>query len=106
MYAELTYDEWAKNLREEGQREGIREGRREGWLEGVLEGKLENARDTIFRLYRNRLGAVPASIEAQVKEIRQLERLDALVELLISAPASAELEAQVLNALQEPTSIR
>ena len=84
---------WAERLKEkaweegldEGIEEGRKEGRREGRREGRKEGLLRGRQDILLKLLRLKFGPPSPSLEARVKGIRDIEKLDAIAEKILSA---------------------
>lgn len=67
---------------DEGRAEGILMGENKGRAEGRTEGQAEEARKLLLRLGRKHLGEPAATVEAAVRAITDVERLEVLVERL------------------------
>ena len=68
-------------------------GRQEGRQEGLQEGRLEESHRLLLRQGRNRFGAPDAAIEAALRAIRDLDRLERLADTMLTAASWQELLA-------------
>jgi predicted transposase YdaD len=81
--------------RESGMREGRESGIREGRELGVLEGRAAEARALLHRLGTAKFGDGPDAATARaVGRIRDIERLEQLLERLLTADSWSELLAK------------
>jgi predicted transposase YdaD len=69
------------------------EGRAEGLIQGEARGRAEEARQLLLRLGRKRLGEPEATVEATVRAIDDLERLELLAERVSDVKSWPELLA-------------
>ncbi len=76
---------------EEGKKEGEIIGIEKGKKIGLEEGFIKALQDTVLTLIRSRLGRVPEGVEVRVKDIRDREYLNALIEKLINSGDVLEL---------------
>jgi flagellar biosynthesis/type III secretory pathway protein FliH len=80
---------------EQGVQKGLQEGHEKGLQEGRAQGLQEGLQEGILTLLRTLYGAVPAEVEAQLRAIHDVETLNALYPLAVSA-GSLESFAQQL----------
>ena len=69
----------------EGRAKGRAEGVAEGRAEGVAEGAVDEARNTLLRLGRKKLGEPDERLLAQLADLGDLERLKLLLDGLLDA---------------------
>ncbi len=63
--------------------EGRAEGEIKGRAEGLTMGQIEEARQLLLRLGRKRLGPPEPTVEATIRAINDLQRLEGLIERLL-----------------------
>jgi predicted transposase YdaD len=68
-------------------------GRQEGRQEGLQEGRVEESHRLLLRLGRQRFGAADAATEAALQAIRDLDRLERLADVVLTATSWQELLA-------------
>jgi Uma2 family endonuclease len=78
----------------EGKAEGKAEGKVEGKVEGKAEGKAEGMAEMLWRLISKRFGAVPAELDAKLREATDAE-IDDLADRLLAAGSVDELFAPI-----------
>ena len=72
---------------EEGKQIGLEEGKKIGLEERFIKA----LQDTVLTLIRGKIGRVPEGVEVRVKDIRDREYLNALIEKLINSGDVLEL---------------
>ena len=66
--------------------QGIEEGIEQGIEQGIEEGMILGERRTLLKLLTLRFGPLPTAVQAKVAAISDLDKLDALAELVLTAP--------------------
>ncbi len=84
--------------REEGREEGVAKGREEGREEGVALGAVHEARKTLLRLGRQKLGEPDEPVLTQIAELNDVDRLDFLLGRILDVSSWDELLAPVQSA--------
>jgi len=64
---------------------GLEEGKRIGLELGLEEGFLKALQDTVLTLIKSKMGQIPEGMEAKIKDIRDREYLNVLIEKLINS---------------------
>ena len=76
-----------------GEAEGEAKGRVEGRVEGRLEGAVDEARETLLRQGRKKLGPPSEAVEARITALGDLERLNHLLDRILEVSTWDELLA-------------
>jgi flagellar biosynthesis/type III secretory pathway protein FliH len=95
IMAQSMLDIWFTQGEDKGRNEGRIEGRNEGRIEGRNEGRVEEAQNSVLNALRFRLGTVSDAVSSIVREIADLEVLDALLIVALEAESEAALLARV-----------
>ena len=83
----------AQRTREEGREEGRQEGRQEGVQQGMQQGTRAEAIRTIDLILVNRFRMVPGTVTGRLEEIAEVERLEALMKVAVTASSADEFFA-------------
>jgi len=85
----LQYEHNLKRLRdayaiwetyhEEGRAKGLEEGKAKGLEEGKAKGRIEGKIETLLLLFSQKLGPIPAEIEAAIRALNDIERIRAIL---------------------------
>ena len=70
---------------ERGIKKGIEQGITQGIIEGITQGKARGKQETLLRLMRHKFNELPENITFMVTSIDDLEKLDALSDLVLDA---------------------
>jgi hypothetical protein len=62
-----------------GRAEGIIEGRIEGKIEGKIEGRIEGKIEDLLMLFSQKLGPIPADVEAAIRALNHLEQVNSIL---------------------------
>ena len=88
VYQGILERGWLKGLQE-----GRQEGRQEGMQEGQQKGEVLGLRRAILRGGANRFGAIPLSLRTDLEAIHDIERLERMIDRILSASDWTELLA-------------
>jgi phenylpyruvate tautomerase PptA (4-oxalocrotonate tautomerase family) len=86
-WEKIAMEEGLARGRVEGQVEGLAKGRVEGRVEGVTEGRKQGLIEGLLNALETRFGAVPESVSAQLKEVRDESRLRQAIRLALTEPS-------------------
>ncbi|MBI3272764.1 MAG: Rpn family recombination-promoting nuclease/putative transposase [Planctomycetes bacterium] len=81
----------AESLLEQGWKGGLEEGRAVGRAEGEAVGRAEGKAETLVRLLARRFGRLPAGLADRIRAVRDEARLDAWLDLVLSAQSREEM---------------
>ncbi|WP_338824197.1 hypothetical protein MHOCP_23190 [Moorella humiferrea] len=93
--------EWSEQARIEGLAKGRAEGLAKGRAEGAREGKIEKAQEAICTYLKIKYDPLAPEWLAKVKEINNLELLDAMLVQLFQAATKEEAQAIIMRALEK-----
>jgi flagellar biosynthesis/type III secretory pathway protein FliH len=85
-----------QRLIERGREQGLAQGREQGREQGLVQGREQGLREAIVRVLTRQFGVPPPSVTARLVQVRDPQRLDALLDSALAA-ASLEEFAQALG---------
>ena len=89
---ELMAQTMAEHLIEQAKVQGIEQGIEQGKAQGIEQGKIQEKQADVLKILRLRFQAVPESLAGEINLIRNLSRLDTLLEQAVTAKTPDEID--------------